>query len=208
MPVSRPFVGTYYPRTLGWRQLDTATRLSSPYTGSRWMYRQPGSTAWELTLDFPATDPTTAEAVEASLLASWSGTQAPAKFWWPVPLAAPAGTVGNFEVENVEQNGFEITFKPSSLTSGLLSTGQWIVIEGVLYRVISTTVDSGKTWKAFIFPQYRGRIGGLIDWGMTDFAKAPRWEFATLPTLERDEVGNLKPWSLTLIQIPYATYPF
>ena len=208
MPVSRPFVGSYYPSQFSARQVDTTARLASPYTGAVWTYRQPANTLWEFELDFPATDATTAIAVEAALLAAWGTSESPQLYWWPVPLAAPSGTSGNFEVETITNNAFTISFKASSLTSGLLSSGQWIVIEGVLYRVISTTTSSGKTESATIFPQFRGRVGALIDWGMTDFSKAPRWSLQTLPSLERDEVGNLKAWSLTLRQIPYATYPF
>ena len=149
-------------------------------------------------------------AIEAAVLA-FGGTAGSELYWWPETLAAPTGTSGNFEVETVTPITGGMTtigFKSSSLSAGLLATGQWIVIEGVLYRVITTTTSSGKTATATIFPAYRGRIGGLIDWGMTNYAKAPRWLVTASPELTKDEAGNLLPWTLQLRQIPYATYPF
>lgn len=206
--MSRPWVSTYYPSRKTWRMAEAATRVASPYTGTEWIARVPGNTWWELDLDFPACGPTMAAFVEASLLAAWASETAPTVFWWPEALAAPAGTSGTFEVSAVSNQGFTITFDASALSAGLLAGNQWIVIEGVLYRVVSTTTASGKTETANIFPAYRGRIGGQIDWAMTNFAKAPRWQILAQPALERDEVQNLLPWSLTLRQLPYATFPF
>jgi len=207
---SRPWVSTYYPARKAWRMAEAAQRLASPYTGTEWVARVPGSTWWELDVDFPAATSAQADAIEATLLALWGADDAPALFWWPDTLAAPAGTTGTFEVSAIASQGFTITFDATALTAGKLTTGQWIVIAGVLYRVISTTNDlsSVKTDTATIFPAYRGRIGDEIDWAQTNPAKAPRWQLLAQPALERDEAGNLRPWSLSLRQLPYATYPF
>ena len=208
--MSRPFASSYYPARTSYRQVNTATRSANPYTGATWSTRTPGNTCWELDLDFASASSTDAPAIEAAVLA-FGGTAGSELYWWPETLAAPSGTSGNFEVETVVSvtGGMStIGFKSSSLTAGLLATAQWIVIEGVLYRVISTTTSSGKTATATIFPAYRGRIGGLIDWGMTNYAKAPRWLVTASPELTKDEAGNLLPWTLQLRQIPYATYPF
>lgn len=208
--MGQPFIASisYYPARLTYRQADTSSRLRSPYTGAQWTYRQPGNTLWDLEVDFPAASPAQANVVESSTLVLWGAEQGPQLYWWPETLAAPAGTVGTYEVESVALNNFEITFKSSSLTSGQLGTGQWIVIEGVLYRVMFPNNSTGKTTSALIFPAYRGRVGGTIDWAMTNFAKAPRWELLSMPELTRDESGILLPWRLNLRQIPYATFPF
>ena len=101
--MGQPFISSIncYPARLTWRQADTSSRLRSPYTGAVWTYRQPGNTQWELEAEFPAATSANATVIEAAILAMWSSTESPQLYWWPEALAAPAGTVGNFEVETI-----------------------------------------------------------------------------------------------------------
>jgi hypothetical protein len=127
-------------RQASWKQISRVAVATSPFTGQSQVYAHPGQW-WEISFELPPLAPAQS-AQWAGALLSLNGRQGTFKFA-PTDATPQLAVSGTVVVDAISDNYLDL----SGMT-GTLSIGDWIQIEGGLYRV--TTGDTAVAGEATV----------------------------------------------------------